>query len=351
MPGAAAAFVRASALRESRNELTSGYAGLDRLMNGMKGGQLYLLCGETSFLEQLIHRLIVRSTMEGKVAYMNNTDYYHEKTLLRTDLIASHAKREGVTASQALDSVYAVTAYSEFRQPKAADALKAAVQNEPSTKVILVHNISTFTLNSEKKLNAVEGMNYSISLLWHLAVERDLIMIATVSQNSMGSNMLADLANVAVSFRETGAGIRAVLLKHPEKATPVEIPVFSGGDLLMGRITPPFRQTYQETLEQLRNSYVALLRDPANRRGFDLLLREAWDKEHAAMSNSELPLVLDALNLTANVHNRGAIAEMKESAAQNALRIALLEERITEIESLLSSLGSADAKRGSQHER
>jgi hypothetical protein len=337
VPGAVAAFVRASNLQQSRSTLTTGYASLDGLMNGLRGGQLYLICGETPFLDHLIHRLIVRGAMEGKVAYMNNTDYYHEKTLLRTDLLAFYAKKEGVPASLVLNNVYTVTAYSEFRQPKAADALKAAVEGEPSTVVVVVHNVSTFTLNSENRPKAFEGMNYAVSLLWHLALERDLIMITTVSQNTLGSGLLADLANVAVSLRENGAGIRAVLLKHPEKPTPVEVPIFSGGDFFMGRITPPFRQTYQETLEQLRSNYVALLRDPTNRKGFDLLLREAWDREHAAMGNSELPLVLDALNLTANVHNSGAIAEMKETATQNALRIESLEARINRIEAMLAS--------------
>jgi hypothetical protein len=100
----------------------------------------------------------------------------------------------------------------------------------------------------------------------------------------------------------------------------------------MGRITPPFRQMYQEQLERLRSDYVALLRHPNHRRAFELLLKEAWDREHAAMGNSEVPLVLDALNLTANVHNRGAIELLREGLRERDSRIAALEERLRRLE-------------------
>ena len=112
----------------------------------------------------------------------------------------------------------------------------------------------------------------------------------------------------------------------------------------MGRITPPFRQLYQETLEQLGGNYVALLRDPENRKGFELLLKEAWDREHAAMGNSGLPLVLDALNLTANVHNSGAIAELREAMAEKEGQIGVLEERIKRLESLLGASAVAESE-------
>lgn len=100
----------------------------------------------------------------------------------------------------------------------------------------------------------------------------------------------------------------------------------------MGRVTPPFRQLYQELLERLRRNYLPLLRDPVHRRGFEALLSGAWDREHAAMGNSEAPLVLDALNLTANVHNSGAIEELREAVLEGARRMEALEERLRRLE-------------------
>lgn len=54
-----------------------------------------------------------------------------------------------------------------------------------------------------------------------------------------------------------------------------------------------------------------MLRDERHREAFEVLLREPWDKEHAAMANSEVPLVFDALNLTANLHNQSEIQKLK----------------------------------------
>ena len=50
----------------------------------------------------------------------------------------------------------------------------------------------------------------------------------------------------------------------------------------MGRIMPPFRQLYQET--ELKAALVELRHKSA----FDLLLKEAWNPEQAAMGNSTL---------------------------------------------------------------
>jgi len=100
----------------------------------------------------------------------------------------------------------------------------------------------------------------------------------------------------------------------------------------MGRITPSFRQTYQDLVGRLRKGYVSMLRDSGNREAFELLLKDAWDREHAAMVNSEIPLVLDALNLTANVHNKCEIQVLKERLAERDRKIAELEGRLMRLE-------------------
>jgi len=328
-------FVRASAIQASRNMLTTGYPPLDSLINGLRGGQLYVFCGTSRFIDEVVHRLAVRGAVEGKVAYMNNTNYYSEKTLVKLDRLAFHAKREGVDPSTVLENIYFAAAYSEFRQERVTDAVERAVESEPSTRLILVHNISSFLKDNKNCKRAMEGINRSVSSLWHLAVERDAIMVVTTTgepPRPFVSSMVADLANVMVFFRDVYGGANAVLLKHPEKATPESAFILNGGETLMGRITPPFRQMYQEQLERLRSDYVALLRDPNHRRAFELLLKEAWDREHAAMGNSEVPLVLDALNLTANVHNRGAIELLREGLRERDSRIAALEERLRRLE-------------------
>jgi len=335
-------FVRASAVRESGNALTTGYGALDSLIGPLRGGRLHAFYGASGFIDELAHRLVVRCSREGLVAYMNNTNYYREKTLLEADLLAAQAKAEGIEPTSVLEGVYFVAAYSEFRQQKATAALEAAVRREPSTRMILVHNIAAFIEENAKNREAVTaGIHRSVAALWRLAAERDIIMVVTARADAL-PGITAELAGVVVRVREGGGGLQAWLAKHPEKETPALSQIScgsqapdgakEGGETLMGRVTPPFRQLYQELLEKLRRNYLPLLRDQVHRKGFESLLSEAWDREHAAMGNSETPLVLDALNLTANIHNSGAIAELREALLEKEKRVEALEERLKRLE-------------------
>lgn len=78
----------------------------------------------------------------------------------------------------------------------------------------------------------------------------------------------------------------------------------------MGRITPSFRQRFIKHLKRLRDNYVPMLKYQENRDAFDSIVR-AWDREHAAMSNSEVPYVMDIMNLTANVHNMSEVMRLE----------------------------------------
>jgi len=84
----------------------------------------------------------------------------------------------------------------------------------------------------------------------------------------------------------------------------------------LGRITPSFRQLYEEIIADMRSDLQAALVDLGHKNAFDLLLKEAWNPEQAAMGNSTLPTVIDKLNVMASIHNRKMIAalirELKE---------------------------------------
>ena len=70
------------------------------------------------------------------------------------------------------------------------------------------------------------------------------------------------------------------------------------------QITPSFRQLYEEIISELRTELQAALVDLGHKNAFDLLLKEAWNPEQAAMGNSTLPTVSDKLNIMASIHNR-----------------------------------------------
>ena len=71
------------------------------------------------------------------------------------------------------------------------------------------------------------------------------------------------------------------------------------------------------SLTQIRyiKSYIktelqSALIDLGHKNAFDLLLKEAWNPEQAAMGNSTLPTVCDKLNVMAAIHNRKLIAAL-----------------------------------------
>jgi hypothetical protein len=111
-----------------------------------------------------------------------------------------------------------------------------------------------------------------------------------------------------------------------------ELPRYS-----MGRIVPPFRQLYQETVSDLQTELKAALVDLGHKSAFDLLLKEAWNPEVAAMGNSTLPTVLDKMNVMSTIHLRKLIATLVRENAQRDAVIGKLEERIG-VESRLNEM-------------
>src|ERR687887_1605003 len=100
----------------------------------------------------------------------------------------------------------------------------------------------------------------------------------------------------------------------------------------MGRITPSFQQLYEEIISDLRTELQAALVDLGHKNAFDLLLKEAWNPEQAALGNSTLPTVCDKLNIMAVIHNRKLIAALVRELKERDSIIEKFEERIISIE-------------------
>jgi hypothetical protein len=71
---------------------------------------------------------------------------------------------------------------------------------------------------------------------------------------------------------------------------------FHTGLNFMGRITPSFRQLYEETVAELKSELQSAMVDLGHKSAFDLILKDAWSREQAAMGNSTLPTGCDRLN-------------------------------------------------------
>ena len=106
----------------------------------------------------------------------------------------------------------------------------------------------------------------------------------------------------------------------------------------MGRITPSFRQLYEETISELKMELQAALVDLGHKNAFDLLLKEAWNSEQAAMGNSTLPTVCDKLNIMASIHNRKLIAGLVRELNERDSIIEKFEERIVSLEDQVNQL-------------
>src|SRR2546425_13361841 len=107
-------------------------------------------------------------------------------------------------------------------------------------------------------------------------------------------------------------------------------------DSEMGRLTPSFRQLYEETISELKMELQAALVDLGHKSAFDLLLKEAWNSEQAAMGNSTLPTVCDKLNIMAAIHNRKLIASLVRDLKEQNSIVGKLEERIVSLEDKLN---------------
>src|SRR5438445_5512997 len=109
----------------------------------------------------------------------------------------------------------------------------------------------------------------------------------------------------------------------------------------MGRITPTFRQLYEETISELKMELQAALVDLGHKSAFDLLLKEAWNSEQAAMGNSTLPTVCDKLNIMASIHNRKLLAALMRELNERDSIIKKLDGKIISLEDQLNHLSSA----------
>lgn len=92
----------------------------------------------------------------------------------------------------------------------------------------------------------------------------------------------------------------------------------------MGRITPSFRQIFMDLMRQLRFkkcSFFYQLRDVKHRDAFDIIFREAWASEMAAMTQANIYPITDVVNLMAAVHVRADLVEIEE-------RIERLRQRL-----------------------
>jgi hypothetical protein len=106
----------------------------------------------------------------------------------------------------------------------------------------------------------------------------------------------------------------------------------------MGRITPSFRQLYEETIAELRSELQSAMVDLGHKSAFDLILKDAWNREQAAMGNSTLPTVCDKLNLVASIHNRKLTATISRELKGKDVQIKQLSDKVLELDNAIKMI-------------
>lgn len=350
----------AEALEEERSKLkmTTGNGDLDSLIGGIEEGLFYLFYGEQEILDGLIHRLIVNCVVpreqggfQAKGVYFNNTDYYSGKTILDPSELGGLAKHVGIDPNLVFSKIYAVAAYNEQRQLILAKQVAELMEHDARIRLLAIHNLTRFFADSKKPEETRQILKQVINHLWSVASKNKIAVVATADAMStgrgfiprpIGGSFFRHISTIIVYLKKFQDGpvssIKASLIKHPYKKTPDSIILFisKGGMDLMGRITPSFHQRYEITLNELKTNFQSSLIDLGRREAFDLLLKETWGAEQTAMGNSNMPTVLDALNITANIHNR----KMIESLRRRLETEEVIEEFIPRIEALEAKINN-----------
>ena len=109
-------------------------------------------------------------------------------------------------------------------------------------------------------------------------------------------------------------------------------------DQTLGRITPSFRQLYEETIDELKSELQAAMVDLGHKSTFDLILRDAWNREQAAMGNCTLPTVCDKLNLVASIHNRKLTVALTKEMREKDVKIKQLSDKVIELENTIKMI-------------
>jgi hypothetical protein len=123
--------------------------------------------------------------------------------------------------------------------------------------------------------------------------------------------------------------VEAVLIKHPEKKTPLRISNIFPAPVRDILDSP--RKRSQTLLNQLERNYYGVVGDTCYREAFRLLLHEVHEENQAPSRTVNFPSVLDALNFSANIHNKSDIEVLKEAMRKHEAMIRVLKEKIEEM--------------------
>jgi len=320
--------------------LSTGSPKLDILLGGLRPGQLYLVYGDPERVEELLSHILVQSLkpsgeMRPRSVYMLCGNYRVEKTLIDTEGLIRLLEASGLEAEDALKRIYILCAFSADQQVSLINEVKGLLERDPEIRLVLVRDIAKLAADDARSRRTQELLGAALRLKQVCAERNVPVVVSCRSRRGRrrlpmpeGGEFLRHMANVILYLRRREKGApyaKAHLLKHPAQGPRTVEYSLKGGEE-MGRSTPPFRASFEETVAKLRKEFQKALVDRGRREAFNSLV-ETWSSELGALGYAESLTLLDLLLLASAVENRSLIAELMEAVEGLRVEVGHLKRR------------------------
>jgi hypothetical protein len=310
--------------------ISTGSPELDEITGGIGHGMFYLYYGEKPLIETLFRHVLAHSLKpcfpgDRPVAvYIICGNYRRERIDVDTDLMVELIESSGFHMEEALQRIYFFTASSADQQGLLVEELERLIECESNISLVMIRGIYKLQLDDARTRSrhvVVEEVQRSMIRFRQICARRGIPIVASGREAGSlrllpqpeASSFLKHLANVIIYLRGRGKDSRynrAFVVKSPTR-TPRSIEYCYKVDEELGRMTPPFRQSFQERVAKLRREFQDALMDPSHRTAFDGLV-EAWSEELGAMSYAETMKMLDLMLLVSALDNRSLINKLQD---------------------------------------
>jgi RecA/RadA recombinase len=309
--------------------LSTGSPKLDTLLGGLRPGQLYLVYGDPNPVEELLSHTLVQSLKPGggaespRAVYMLCGNYRVEKTLMDTEGLVRLLEASGLEPGDALRRIYVLCAFSADQQTRLIDEIEGLLEDVPEIRLVMVRDIAKLAADDPRSRSRAERTQELQKATLHLkqvCAKKNVPVVVSCRARKRrrglpkpeGGEFLKHLANVILYLRrrkKDAPYAKAHLLKHPAQGSHT-VEYSLKGDEEMGRSTPPFRVSFEETVAKLKKEFQAALMDRERREAFNALV-ETWSSELGAMGYAESLTLLDLMLLAAAVDNRSLITKLR----------------------------------------
>lgn len=216
--------------RESADTLSTRGRGLEKLLGGLEPGLFYLVYSDGGGLaDRILHGLLVEAVRDEtrRAFYLVCGNYRRSRTVLDSEYLLSLIEAEGLDASDALDRIHVVCAFSERQQMRAPSLIKPVIESGGVFSLIAAQQITKIfygkTALRHEKATQFTGM---ISRLKGLCGEGGIALAATCRSSGRGKpiplpeggSYLRHAANAIVYLRkQRRGGVSAHIVKHPDR--------------------------------------------------------------------------------------------------------------------------------------